>query len=325
MYNLSIDLTKCKSRKKLTELRNNRVSMSVLARLVNDALDRYHMEGLPESCSERVILESLLFYGSVTFFEHEGSVLALPSVPSGDGYNIYGDPTSAWVFSRNGLFNRELKLRVMGGDECGVLNKGTSGLNVSRETKGVMVWENKARSPFILNTCYYAECIADTLRTIDVNRKWLKRPFIPVCEESIVPSVKELFEKMERNDDFIPVSTGVLDITRFDIKPIDISPDAVKSAIELCEWYENKYRELCGTNSNTQMDKKGENLIADEVHANDEYTAKQGDGLTDYINAQLELVNSVFGLSIKAVPNMEEFDVKGDIEDGENDVSRNEN
>lgn len=306
MYNLSIDLGKCKSRKKLTELRNNRVSMAVLGRLVNEALDRYSIEGLPDTCNERVILESMLFYGCVTFFDSDGSLLALPSVPSGDGYNIYGDPTSAWVFSRNGLFNREVKLFVQGGADYSLLNRGSSGLTLSSGQNGVMVWENKARMPFILNTCYYAESIADTLRTIDVNRKWLKRPFIPVCEESIVPSVKDLFEKMERNDEFIPVSTGVLDISRFDVKPIDISPEAVKSAIELCEWYENKYRELCGTDSNTQMDKKGENLIADEVHANDEYTGKQTSALVDYINQQMELVNSVFGVNIEAVDNQPE-------------------
>jgi hypothetical protein len=100
------------------------------------------------------------------------------------------------------------------------------------------------------------------------------------------------------NDDVIPVSTGVLDIDKFNLIPVEANADNVKSASELVEWYENKYRELCGTHANTQVDKKGENLISDEVHANDEYTEKKSDELIDCIQHYLDLVNSQFGLHI---------------------------
>lgn len=296
-----IDMSRCKSQKKLTQFENQQIGIATMMRLLDEAMDRYKFEGLPKTCSERVILQSLLVYGAVVFFEEKGTLLALPGAPSGKGYNMYGDPTSAWVFSRNGMFNKDVTLYVPGAEDDTLLDVGNAGAVDARPKKGVIVWENKTRSPFIMNTIYYAKAISDTLRTIDVNRVWLKRPFIPVCEETLVPSIKKMFGEMQDNEAFIPVSTGVYDINKFDLKPIDVSPQTIKTCVETVEWYENKYRELCATGANTQMDKKGENLIEAEVTANDEYIAKEDNRIIEYINEQLELVNKVFNTNIRCV------------------------
>lgn len=295
-----IPLDKCKNRKKLAKLENNILFITTFMRLLSDAMNRYTIKNTPDTVNERVMLESLLVYGNTTLFEESGNVLALPSVPSGEGFNLYGDPVSAWVFSRNGLFNRQIDLYVEGGADSSILNRGTQGIAIPGDKRGVMIWENKTRFPFLNTVIYYASVISDTLRTIDIDRRWLKRPFIPVCEESLVPSITKIFDEMADNNGIIPVSTGVLDIDKFDLKPVDVSPDIVKSAIELVEWYENKFRELCGTDSNTQVDKKGENLIADEVHVNDEYTDKSGDALIECLNHYLGFANQRFGTEMKA-------------------------
>lgn len=307
---LMISLQGAKNKKKLTKLQNNVIFTTVFMRLFNDAISRYKFNNLPDTVNQRVLLESLCIYGNVTFFDKDNSLLALPSVPSGKGFNMYGDPTSAFVFSKNGLFNQEVQLYIEGGVNAPILNKGTSGLDIPLKNKGVMVWENYARYPFLNTTIYYSTAIADTLRTIDVDRKWLKRPFIPVAEESLIPSINKIFDNMSNNDDIIPVSTGVLDITKFDLKPVDVSPDIVKSASELVEWYENKYRELCGVQANTQMDKKGENLISDEVHANDQYTDKTNDILIDCISHYLDIVNNQYGTKISVERVAKEREVK---------------
>ena len=231
---------------------------------------------------------------------------------------MYGDPTSAWVFSRNGMFNKEVPLYVPGAEDDTLLDVGNTGTVDERPKKGVIVWENKTRSPFIMNTIYYAKAISDTLRTIDVNRTWLKRPFIPVCEETLVPSIKKMFGEMQDNEAFIPVSTGVYDINKFDLKPIDVSPQTIKTCVETVEWYENKYRELCATGANTQMDKKGENLIEAEVTANDEYIAKEDSRIIEYINEQLELVNKVFNTNIRCVSTKVEETVEDKNMEGDN-------
>lgn len=316
---LMISLQGVTNKKKLTKLQNNVIFTTVFMRLFNDAISRYKFNGLPDTVNQRVLLESLCIYGNVTFFDKDNSLLALPSVPSGKGFNMYGDPTSAWVFSKNGLVNQEIQLYIEGGVNAPILNKGTSGLDIPLKNKGVMVWENYARYPFLYTTIYYATAIADTLRTIDIDRKWLKRPFIPVAEESLIPSITKIFDSMSNNDEIIPVSTGVLDITKFDLKPVDISPDIVKSASELVEWYENKYRELCGVQANTQMDKKGENLISDEVHANDQYTDKTNDILIDCISHYLDIVNNQYGTKISVERVAKEREVK----ENESDIPTN--
>ena len=79
-------------------------------------------------------MQSLLVYGAVVFFEEKGTLLALPGAPSGKGYNMYGDPTSAWVFSRNGLFNKDLSLYVPGA-EYDTLRNGCNAYSVDASPK----------------------------------------------------------------------------------------------------------------------------------------------------------------------------------------------
>lgn len=318
-----IDCGKIKSRTKLNKFKNEQLFITTFMRLFNEALNRYKITGLPDTCNERVILESLILYGCATFFNYEGNVLSLPSAPSGRGWNVYGDPLSAWVYSRNGLFNKEIDLFVKGGDNSALIKRGVSG-QISGNPVGCMVWESQNRYPFLNTIIFYAEAITDTLRTIDVNRLWLKHPFIPVCEESLIPTVKKLFNDYNNNQDFLPVSTGILDVDKFDLKNLDVSPDAIKSAIELCEWYESKFREQCGVKANSQVDKKGENLTSTEINVNEEYTDGKDNSIVEYINTQLDFVNEMLGTSMKCMSTEPVKDDK-ESEDDNNDGDNNKN
>ena len=318
-----IDCGKIKSRTKLNKFKNEQLFITTFMRLFNEALNRYKITGLPDTCNERVILESLILYGCVTFFNYEGNVLSLPSAPSGRGWNVYGDPLSAWVYSRNGLFNKEIDLFVKGGDNSALIKRGMSG-QINGNPVGCMVWESQNRYPFLNTIIFYAEAITDTLRTIDVNRLWLKHPFIPVCEESLIPTVKKLFNDYNNNQDFLPVSTGILDVDKFDLKNLDVSPDAIKSAIELCEWYESKFREQCGVKANSQVDQKGENLTSTEINVNEEYTDGKDNSIVEYINTQLDFVNEMLGTSMKCISAEPVKDDK-ESEDDNNDGDNNKN
>lgn len=316
-----IDCSKIKTRSKLNKFKNEQLFITIFMRLFNEALNRYRIIGLPDTCNERVILESLILYGCTTFFNYEGNVLSLPSAPSGRGWNIYGDPLSAWVYSRNGLFNKEVDLFVKGGANSEIIKRGMSG-QITGNPIGCMVWESQNRYPFLNTIIFYAEAITDTLRTIDINRLWLKRPFIPVCEESLIPTVKKLFNDYNDNQDFLPVSTGILDVDKFDLKNLDVSPDAIRAAVELCEWYEAKFREQCGVKANSQVDKKGENLTSTEINVNEEYTDSKDDSIVNYINTQLDFVNEMLGTSIKCVA-IEPVKNNKESEDNNNDGDSN--
>lgn len=295
-----------KTNSKLEKMKNNISFQNTFSRLYQDALHRYYFENLPDSISERVLKESLLLYGAAVFFIKDGNLLCLPGVPSGSGFNAYGDPASCWVFARNGKFNEEVKVYLPGSDETAFL-KITNSEPQSGKIKGCFVRENATCYPFINHTLFYSDVIADTFRSLDVQRLNMKAPFIITAEETIVNSVKEFFKHRDNNEAYI-VNTGVFPADKINLLPFDTNAQNLISATQLIDWYENKYRELCGIDNNGQIDKKGENLIQAEVDMNDEYTENSVDKCIEYIQKGLDDVNKIFGTNIKVKKYVKEAD-----------------
>lgn len=315
MWNIPIDLGGSrKNRKRLADFKNMLSFQIVFMRLAEDALNRYEIKNLPETISERVVLQSLLWHGNVIFFEKDGLLFALPGAPSGE-YNVYGEPATAEVYSVNGYFNEPVSLYLPGSDEATFLAK--TDRTAPTKARGAIVWENKQRYPFINAVMYYAERISDTLRTLDVVRENIKTPQIFFCEESVKNSVERFLEDREQNMSAI-VSTGVFEVDKVKTVPIDPKGTSLSEVTALVEWYENKYRELCGRENNQQMDKKGENLISNEVEVNDEYTALMVDNLLPVLNEGLTYVNDIFGTDMEAVKKEVEIETKEEevVEDG---------
>lgn len=307
IWNIPIDLGGSrKNRKRLADFKNMLSFQIVFMRLAEDALNRYEIKNLPETISERVVLQSLLWHGNVIFFEKDGLLFALPGAPSGE-YNVYGEPATAEVYSVNGYFNEPVSLYLPGSDEATFLAK--TDRTAPTKARGAIVWENKQRYPFINAVMYYAERISDTLRTLDVVRENIKTPQIFFCEESVKNSVERFLEDREQNMSAI-VSTGVFEVDKVKTVPIDPKGTSLSEVTSLVEWYENKYRELCGRENNQQMDKKGENLISNEVEVNDEYTALMVDNLLPVLNECLTYVNDIFGTDMEAVKKEVEVETK---------------
>ena len=303
------------NRKRLAKFKNNVMFQNTFARLTQDALQRYEFKGLPDTISERVLAQSLLWYGGVCIFEKDGSLLCLPACPTGDGYNIYGEPSKVWVFSRNGQYNKSVDVYIHGSDESAFLRRGISGAMASKNPKGVYIWENALRFPFINYTAFFSRVIADTMRTLDVCRVNIKRPYIIVAEESVVNTVKQFFNDRDNNEDYI-ISSGIFSADKVNLLPITTNSDNLTACTSLIEWYENQYRMLCGVENNAQMDKKGENLISAEDSINEEYTEFSVDKALKYISLGLEDVNKLFGTNISV-------QAKKGVDKDVKDVSRN--
>lgn len=304
MFNMwcmyGMDLTKSLSNKKVNRLKNNIQLMNKFNELLKIAMERYGFENLPDTISERILLLSMIIYGNFTFFDEKGVLLGLPSVPSGKGFNMNGDPLSAWVYSRNGSFHKEIPLHVKGELDSKYLTEMTGGVQLSYQPSGVMIWENKTRYPFINEVFYFADAIADTYRGIDVARMWLKRPFIPVCDEELKDDVKAMLKGYKENQEELILSTSMMSVQKFDILPVDTT-NAVQKLVEVVDWYENKFREKCGIEANAQIDKKGENLISDELDITTDFSERHENETIEYINEQLDFVNKIFGTNIKCV------------------------
>lgn len=297
------------TRNKLNKFKNSVMFQNTFARLLQDALNRYHFENLPSTISERVLLQSLVWYGSAVIFEKEGNLYALPGVPSGQGFNVYADFSEGYVFGANG-FNEKVKLFLHGSDE-GEFLKEEIGTKQKGRIKGVLIRENAILYPFVRQVLYFSQAIADTMRTLDVCRTNLKNPFLITCEESLVNSVKEFFRKRDENNEFV-VSSGIFPANSIELLPFTTSSENLNAVSCLIEYYENKFRELCGIDNNSNIDKKGENLIESEVSINDEYTENSVDKCIKYIQESLDDVNKIFGTNIKVVANKKKESDKND-------------
>lgn len=295
LWPIPIDLGgSAKNKRKLAKFKNELAFQLAFKRFVDDALDRFDFQGLPDTVNKRIVLLSLLWHANVVFFERAGNLMALPAAPTGD-LNVYGDPAAAEVYSINGMFNECVKLYIHGSDVDTFLKK--TGTIQPSNYKGVIVWENQSRFPFINSTMFYARAVSDTMRTLDTVRANIKNPMVFIAEESVVNSVKRYLEDREDNVENV-ISSGVFDPSKVQMIPFDNKGAGLSDVTALVEWYEAKYRELCGVNNNSQMDKKGENLIQAEVSVNDQYTQNSVDKCIEIIQEGLDDVNKVFGVNI---------------------------
>lgn len=301
-----INVSKMPSRKKLAAYKNNQAFQNAFFDLMDVATIGYmeRMEAVSPTVNLRLIIQSLIAFASVAFFRNDdnGGILSLAGTPSGKGWNIYGDPLSAWVFSRNGTLNKQIDLFAPGSDTDAALSKSFASLDTppGRE-QGFLLYDNQNRYPVLEYIIYYAAAIADTMRTIDVARKWLKMPSIPVCEQSLLESVRDTFNKIDDNAEIIPVSSGMQTIDKFTLMPAGDATKNITSATALCDWYTQQFREKCGLKNNAAIDKKGENLLTDEVNINTETAEDRAAAKWDYIRQQVELLNKFFGEEVLRV------------------------
>lgn len=284
------------NRKHMAKFKNDLVFQNTFMRLCGDFMDAVEIDGLPDTADERTVKQSLIWYRGVEFFEKGGSILTLPGAPDGGGMNIYRNFNSFWVYSGNGLLSEKVSTYIHGSDEDAFLKKGIGGI-LGEKPKGVFVWDNEMRWPLLYVIVYLAQCIADTMRTLDVCRVNIKNPYIITAEESIVNSVKEYFNKRDNNEEFI-ITSGIFPADKIQLLPLATNSDNLQACTALIEWYEAKARELCGIDNNSQIDKKGENLISDEVSINDMYTQMQVDRRVECIQKGLDDVNKLFGTNI---------------------------
>lgn len=309
-YNMcpELDLSFISNTKKLNKLKNNIQFQNTFARTLTDALNRYRIDGLPDTISERVVKQSLIWYGSVVFFEREGKPMALPGRAT-EEFNVNGDPKFGWVHGVNG-FNERIRLYIPGADDSTFLREGNNLQSSPQSYKGVYVRENALTFPFVNYAMEYARNIADSMRTLDVCRANAKQPFVVVAEESIVGSVKAFFKERNDNNEYI-ISTGVFPADKINILPFSTNTENLKNCTDMIEWYWNQWRELCGLNSNSNPDKK-ERLITAEANANNEATDAQLDKSLEYIQFGLDQVNEVFNLNVTVRPTIEKEDYEDD-------------
>lgn len=288
--------------KKLNQYKNRRTFQNVFIQNMLTALERYHIDGLPETCDERVVLQSLLWYGKVLFFEKSGNVYALPCVNTSQGFTVYGYWKSANWVGLNGASER-VPLVIPGGTNF--LKRIITGEKTAEIPSGVLVRENPAMYPFANYVFQYSDYMTDTLRTLDTARMHLKHPYVITSEQSVINTVKGWLKDTKENQDAL-VSTGVFPADKVKIQDLGITGDNVNAVRALYEWYEAQFFGLCGIAHNTGSDKKGENLISAEIGMDEESDSVNIDSRLRCIQQDLDTVNKTFGLSVRVTTDRNE-------------------
>lgn len=316
------------SPKKRAKYENEMIFRQIFTDFKNTALHRYKFDGLPDTVSERVLRESLLYYGTAIFFEKSGHVLQLPGRPAFDP-TMYGEYRYSYIYGANG-FNTLAALEIPGGESAGILEKGIGDTRQAASCRGVMVREAyDFTSPFIFTVWTYATRVADAIRSLDVAVRQGKTPGVWLCSQSEVESIKRFNRAVEDNQTNI-ITSGFFPIDKVRYQPL--AQDSLthsQTFMEIIDYWKSAFKEACGIDNAAPTTFKKANLLTDEVNQNEAYTSISIDKDIETIQEGLDFVNEIFGTSItvhryqdeqaEAEKQEAEKEEKGE-EENENDV-----
>lgn len=324
-----IDIQNSPSYKDVTKFQNIRSAVNTFARYCNIASHRFEFEGCPETISERVLREGLLWYPCISFWTVGDSTVAMPSVPGGSGFNAYGDLGDGFAYAKNGKVYK-INYDIPGGDTVRILNE-TVGPRVSAEYSGRYIRANDLMFPFINTVIFYTEQVADTLRAIENARILLKHPIGLYTTEAQKKNWEKWYNELKENQPIMFINKNKPadghEPDKAEVVNLVEGGDIIKPASEVLDWFENRFLAECGVgNIGSQVDKKGENLISDEVHGSDAVTNMVTEGLVEYINNELEKqgIREMPGCeNLKCVPrkDIQDENIQRDDRGGEGNIS----
>lgn len=286
-----------KNDKKSDEFMNTWEYMNTFLNLVNKRIDTFKWEGLPASCSERVIELALLFRGFVGFYRtEEGQYLALPA-SLGAELNVNGDFLDSYIYGVNGFY-KHCKNYLSGINDSSVVREGIGLKEVSTLYNCVLGRENAMGFPFIFEILIKSKQLANRERTMDTLIETYKSPLIITCAEEQVKSIKEKFNSIRNNEplifEFNPLTSKD---AKAEVVNYNINPELLKIVREDYDSIKNELNEKMGLNSNPDSDKK-ERLLVDEVNANNENIQSEIEKSLVWRRKFCEEVNDAFGLNI---------------------------
>lgn len=207
--------------------------------------NRFTWKGLPDSVDER-FMELTLFWQALCVFYYDDKYdrfLALRAAGSG-AVNMYDNPTTFTVYG-NQMINKTLTAR-----EC------------------VPIWSNYLRVPDWDIVTIYATKLADIDRTIEINLKGMRVPFIIAAGETERQSYMNMWNAIEDGQPALFVTNSVRESIDEKIKLLNLSID--KDLVDRLLTAKSKIWNECMTLlgiDNVNSEKK-ERLVTDEVSAN---------------------------------------------------------
>jgi hypothetical protein len=276
-----------KKKASITDLLNDMTYSVTYNRFKNLALNIFEWTGLPENMKPEYIEKTLFEHGQALFVNDSAlGFLCLKCLVDG-GFNVYGEP---------------VKFRAVG-------------LNYNKQydiDNSVLIKNNPLKVPTDYFITIYANKLTEIERTMDVNVKAVKTPYIVTCDEKDLLTFKNIFKMVDGNVPAIYADKNL------NINAIQVLQTGVEFLCDKLADYRhdvtNEVLTFLGIN-NANTDKR-ERLISDEVNANNAYVDENISYMLESRQQACEQINAMYGLNISVDVKHKEEPREGGNEDG---------
>lgn len=263
-----------RKRATLTDLLNDLTYKTIFDKFKMVAVNMFEWSGLPDGIDEKYIEDYLFNYGKAIFFRDPMMSYMCLQADNGADVNPYGEPLGWWATGIN--YHKYY---------C---------INKKKPDEYVIISNNKLRLPTINFITFYANKLTEAERTMDVNVKACKTPFIFACDDKDVLSFKQIFAKVDGNEPAIYADRGLnldsLQVFQTGVKFLGNDLQDYKHTVE------NELLTFLGVN-NVAVDKK-ERLITNEAEANDDLIQSFCDIQLEARQKACKEINEMFGLNV---------------------------
>ena len=273
--------------KKAYEIRNSYFFHDWYARLKMIAVSAFKWDGLPDTCNERFLEDTLFHFGKAVFVDDKSmGFLSLKVTPS-DMINVYNEHLGYTAYGVG--YNKFFKAK-----DC------------------VLIRNNPLEKSTESTILTYAERLAEIDRTIEINIKAQKTPLLIRCDDKTKSSLEAVYNQYNGNK---PVIFGVKSLGD---KPVEVLSTGAPFVANLLReekraiW--NEVLEYLGFNTNPS-DKKKERLVTIEVESNNEQIDIQCLTMLASRRKACEEINKKYGLNVSVSLRVDDFKEEYDFVD----------
>ena len=264
---------------KRQKIRNLHIFHDYYSRLKNIAMSVFKWEGLPESCNERFLEDSLFHYGQAAFVNDlEMGYLNLRITPAA-ALNVYNEPMAFTAYSTN-------YTKSYLADEIVWIKNNY----LCKSTESTLI--------------FYAEKLTLLDLAIQTNTHAQRTPLLIKCDKKTELSLRKLYEQYEGD---LPVIFGDKDMLGNPLEAIKTdAPFLIDKLREEKRAVWNEALEFMGINTNP-ADKKKERLIVTEVNSNNEQIDIQVLTMLLCRQKACEEINKKYGLNVSVSLRVDEM------------------
>lgn len=258
-----------RKRAKLTDLLNHLTFRTLYDKYKLLATSAFEWQGLPEGIEARHIENYLFMFGKAIFFRDPHMSYMCLEAQDAHGFNVYGEPLS-YLATGNGYH------KFYDADDCVIIPN-----NLYRHSTHDFVMH-------YVNKLYEAE------RTMDVNVKSNKTPFIIVCDDKNVLTFKQLYSKIDGNE---PVVFGDKGLNFDAVQVLQTGvPFICNELMDYKKTVENELLTFLGFN-NVAIDKK-ERVNVSETNSNNAIIESFADLQLTAREEACQAINELYGLNV---------------------------